>query len=285
MRRRLILPFLVLTAALAGCRGSRSDLVEAELRLKDRQLRELAGERERLASLNEAYETSLRGGPPCPGVGRGGTAPIDVKDIQVGRGTGGIDEDNCQGDEGVQVVLVPRDSDGSPVKATGSARVTLVAITPEGLKTPVSTWEITSGYLKRNWKPGLLSTGYYIALPWQAVPPSEKLRVVVQFQTPDGAVFEGERDIQVRLPHLRPDIATPKPPDPGIIPTTPTAIPAPPQFNPTAPLPPPTPWNVGPELNATPTSRKYPVELGPPARRPPVELGWPEPIYERRVPR
>ncbi len=283
LRRRSIISILLTVVAIAGGCKSRSDLVEAELRLKDRQLREVAEERNRLGALNEAYENSLRGGPPCPQAGRGGSAPVDVKDIQIGRGTGGIDEGRGPGDEGIQVIIVPRDGDGSAVKAPGSARVTAIQVSPEGLKTPLSTWEVSAPYLRRNWKTGLLSSGYYVALPWQIMPMSEKLRIVVQFQTPDGAMFESERDIQVRLTHLRGE-QLPKPLDPDIIPApagpigvptafpavpsgVPTAIPAPHQFDPTAPLPPPTPWNAGPELGGPTTSLKLPATLGKPHGR------------------
>jgi hypothetical protein len=143
----------------------------------------------------------------------------------------------------------------------------------------------------------LLSSGYFISLPWLAVPPSEKLRIVAQFQTADGAVFEAERDVQVRLPHLRPD-APAKPLDPGIIPSSPASlafpqtgptfppaaptgspapIPAPPKFDPTAPLPPPTPWHGGPELPGPSVSAKFPARLIAPVPRAPVVLGRPQP--------
>lgn len=269
LRRRLIVSILLTATALAGGCKSRSDLVEAELRLKDRQLREVAEERNRLCALNEAYENSLRGGPPCPQVGRGGSAPVDVRGVEVGRGTGGIDECRGPGDEGIQVIIVPKDGDGSAVKAPGSARVTAIQVSPEGLKAPLSTWDVSATYLRRNWKTGLLSSGYYVSLPWQVLPMSEKLRIVVQFQTPDGAMFEAERDIQVRLPHLRSEPA-PKPLDPGIIPApagpigVPTLIPAPPQFDPTAPLPPPTPWTGGPDIGGSTTSQNSPATLGTP---------------------
>jgi hypothetical protein len=270
LRRRLIISILLTATALAGGCKSRCDLVEAELRLKDRQLREVAEERNRLCALNEAYENSQRGSPPCPQVGRGGSASVNVKDIEVGRGTGGIDEGRGRsGDEGIQVVIVPRDGDGSAVKAPGGARVTAVQVSPEGLKTPLSTWDVSPPYLCRNWKTGLLSSGYYVSVPWQVLPTSEKLRIVVQFQTPDGAMFEAERDIQVRLPHLHAEPA-PKPLDPGIIPApagpvgVPTLIPAPPQFDPTAPLPPPTPWTAGPDVGSPTISQKPLATLGKP---------------------
>src|SRR5438876_5875311 len=95
MARRLAVWLIALSlAGAAGCR-SRSDLVEAELRTKDRQLRETQGELMRAETMNEALEYTLRdqraaGLPVC----RPGAGPLGlVKDIQLGRGTGGIDED------------------------------------------------------------------------------------------------------------------------------------------------------------------------------------------------
>lgn len=242
-------------AITAGCRG-RSDLIEAELRTKDRMLRCLTEENQRLGSLTEAFANTVAGQPSCPPAR--GSVQSRVADIQVGRGTGGLDEDKCQGDEGLLVVIVPRDADGTAIKADGSARVTAMQIAPEGLKSPLSTWEVTPGNLRRNWRSGLLSTGYFIALPWQFIPMTEKLRVVVQFQTPDGAVFEAERDIQIRLPHAPQGVAPP-----GL-----SSPPAPAPFE-GGSLPPPTPL-PGPSI-----SQKPAVDLMPPVPRPPVMLGPP----------
>jgi hypothetical protein len=285
MRRHWKISFILCCAALvAGCRG-RSDLVEAELRYKERELRELSAERARLAELNSAYENSLRGPANCPpGVGHGGNVQHHVKDVQVARGTGGLDEDKCPGDEGLLVVIAPRDVDDSIIKATGQARVTALQLTPEGLKLPLSTWDVSSTYLRRNWKTGLLSSGYYVPLPWQVVPQSDRLRVVVQFQTPDGAFFEAERDVQVRLPHAPPagtnmPAGVTPPPIPAInydgpmppLPTGPAVFPSQP---PPAPLPFPTP--EGPSVNSA--SFKHNLDLLParlwrPTPRAPVELG------------
>lgn len=269
LRRRMIIAICITAVALAaGCR-SRSDLVEAELRVKDRQLRELSCERDRLSALNDAFANTLRNGPARPQSGGGGGSFTDVKGIDIGRGTGGIDDDNCSGDEGILVVIVPRDSDGSAVKANGQARVTALQVSPGGLKAPLSQWDVSPAYLRRNWKTGLLSSGYFVSLPWQTVPMTEQLKIVVQFQTLDGAWFEADRVIQVRLPHLRGE-PPPKPLDPGIMPSppaqigVPTLIPAPQQFDPTAPLPAPTPWSTGPNIESQATSQKLPVSLGRP---------------------
>src|SRR5204862_7427091 len=108
----------LLTAA--GCRNGRSELVEAELRARDRELRELRGELWRCEAVNEALENTVKAQPCTQPVLRPGAGPLgQVKDVQLGRGTGGIDEDKVPGDEAIQVVLVPRDIDASPVKAPG----------------------------------------------------------------------------------------------------------------------------------------------------------------------
>jgi hypothetical protein len=182
------------------------------------------------------------------------------------------------------VVIAPRDGEESVIKAAGQARITALQLTPEGLKLPLSTWDVSAAYLRRNWRTGLLSSGYYVAVPWQVVPQCDKLRIVVQFQTPDGAFFEAERDIQIRLPHApaqgtsmpagvsppcaAPMVDGPLPP----LPTGPDVFPAQP---PPAPLPFPTP--DGPSVNSASNYWPFqgPAQLWRPVPRPPVVLGPP----------
>jgi hypothetical protein len=203
MRWPTVSVFAIALFAAGGCR-SRSDLVEAELRTKDRQLRETRGELMRAESMNEALENTLKD-QRCadpqqgyPASQRTGGAS-QVKDIQLGRGTGGIDEDKVPGDEGLQVVLVPRDADASAIKASGSLRVTALEITPEGLKIPLSTWDVSATQLRRTWRSGLLSTGYFVNLPWQKAPMNERMRVVATFMPLEGGAFEAEKDVTIHL--------------------------------------------------------------------------------------
>lgn len=198
--RRWLLLCLGLLLGLTGCR-SRSDLVEAELRTRDRELREARG---RLASTEIfalAMERELRDTrqcqPPGAAVSTGGQ-PV-LKSVEVGRQTSGYDDDRIPGDEGIQVVVVPRDTDGHAVKATGSLRVTLFDITAENQKLLLSVHEVPAVELHRMWQNGLLNTGYFVKLPWKVVPHSEKLRVVVEFAATDGRTFENERDVTIRL--------------------------------------------------------------------------------------
>ena len=245
--RRPLVPLLALALVAAGCR-SRCDLVEAELRTKDRELRELKGELLRSATMNEALENTLREQRYAqPHLRPGGGPHAQVKDIQLGRGTGGIDEDKVPGDEGLQVVLIPRDVDGSPIKAPGNLKVTAVEITPEGLKVPLSTWDVSATQLRRSWRNGLLSTGYFVTLPWQKIPSTERLRVVATFMPLEGGVFEAERDVTVHLPYGAPQHPPAAPPA-GLAPPVPAGptVPAAPPVGPpprtdTPTLPPPEP--------------------------------------------
>ncbi|MFL5330952.1 MAG: hypothetical protein ACJ8C4_18820 [Gemmataceae bacterium] len=252
MQRLSTLWLVIAVAAFAGCRG-KSDLVEAELRVKDRQLREVRSELDRSAMLNEAYENSLREQRFVVPRGPGQMHAV-VKEVQIGRGSGGIDEDRHPGDEGILLVIVPLDTDGSAVKVSGTLHITALQITPEGLKVPLSSWDVSGAYLMRNWRSGLLSTGYYVSLPWQVVPCYEKLRVIATFTTTDGAVFEAERDLGIHLGPIDPN----KPPTAGpniLPPPTPTTDPktAPNPTTPPGALPPPVPAAGSPNA---PTSWK-----------------------------
>lgn len=244
--------FLLVAAAVFpafGCRNigkpdTKYDLLTAEIRTRDRELAECRGELQQLRLTSDAYRRQLQGGSaaPCPAGPDahpvGSTPALPLKDITLGGGTGGVDADGEPGDESFQVVIVPRDDDGSPVKLPGRASVSAFEITREGLKLPIGRWEITPEQIRRTWKNGLFTTGYFVPLQWDKSPGTDRIRSVVRFTTLDGREFEAEKDSPiVPLGGVRP----PAPPrgDPLPVP--------PPRKDPTIPpadvpeLPPPTP--------------------------------------------
>lgn len=192
----------VLFALSTGCRSNnRYDLIEAELRTRERELADTKAALEQSRNLLRAYETAQRPGPmpgPQPGAGGGG-AFYPVKQIELARGTGGVDEDGAPGDEGLMVVIAPRDEDGSAIKVPGRALVAAWEISPAGLKTPIGSWEIPADKLRASWKSGLISTGYFVAVPWQNLPSSDRVRVAVRLTTTDGRAFEADRDVSVKV--------------------------------------------------------------------------------------
>lgn len=196
---------------LCGCRtNQKSALTEAELRTREREVRELQSDLRRAETMNQAMARELTDrrtctAAPCPpssAVVDGPAAMMSgmVKEVLLGRGTGGVDEDGWPGDEALMVVVVPQDVDGQAVKVPGSLVVIVFEITSDGLKVPLDRWDVAPLTLQRNWRSGLFSTGYFITLPWKRWPASEKLRVVVQFTTlANGRVLEADRDVKIKL--------------------------------------------------------------------------------------
>jgi hypothetical protein len=210
----------ILSAALcllpSACKpNKRYDLIEAELRTRERELLETRAALEQARNLNRAYvqqHQQSAAGPAPP------NAPvyIPVKDITLARGTGAVD-DGVPGDGGLMVVVVPRDEDGSPVKVPAGVQIAAWEITPAGLKTPIGNWTLPPEKVRPMWKTGFISTGYFIAVPWQTYPGTERVRIAVRLTTLDGRAFEADKDIFLR-PALAPRV------DPGgVPPSTPVA--------------------------------------------------------------
>lgn len=209
-RGRNFLVFLsaVAVISLVGCHTG-AELVEAELRRKEREneqlsqklrdceceVRLLQGEYERLLrDLRSAGKVEARG-------------LVYLKGITLGRLTGGLDDDpDCPGDDALLVVLEPRDLDDQVVKVPGHVHVDAYEITPQGLKQPLSGWDIPARELRGQWETPLFgSPAYRLVLRWKVLPHYDRLRVVVRFTTLDGQMFETDRDVTIRLPRRDPD--------------------------------------------------------------------------------
>lgn len=205
-----------------GCApNKRYDLIEAELRTRERELADTRAALERAQNLNRAYaqQSSAASNPVPP---PSAPAFVPVKEIGLARGTGGVDEDGAPGDEGLMVVVVPRDEDGAAVKVPARVRVAAWEVTPAGLKNPIGDWDVPAEKVRPTWRSGFVSTGYFVALPWQTYPATEKVRIAVRLTTLDGRAFEADRDIFVK-PTPRADVppAGPVVPAPGSPPAGP----------------------------------------------------------------
>lgn len=255
--RRLAVGGIVCALFTSGCRTNQKyELIEAELRTRERELADARAALAQSQNLLRAYEASQRtahtpGAQPAGGSG----APLEVKEIAIARGTGGVDEDGAPGDEGLLVVIVPKDDDGSAVKVPGRAVIAAWETTPAGLKNPIGSWDIPADKLRRSWKSGLISTGYFVAVPWQTLPANDRVRVAVRLTTADGRAFEADRDVSVKPP---------LPPRGGGGPPVPT-IPRPPGGRMPLfpdPLPPGTPSGIPPGTEELPPPAPFEGERG-----------------------
>src|SRR5438445_1221378 len=83
----------VASLLLTGCRSNnRYDLIEAELRTRERELADTRAQLDQSRNLLRSYEAAQQRGAPAP-AGAGVFLPL--KEIAIGRGTGGIDGDGA----------------------------------------------------------------------------------------------------------------------------------------------------------------------------------------------
>ena len=252
---------LAISLVFTGCKpNKRYDLLEAELRTRERELAETRAALDRSRTLNLAFQQSQGPsypGGPVPVAGSGGGCP--VREIALARGTGGVDDDGLPGDESLMVVIVPSDEDRSAVKVPGRATVAAWEVSPNGLKQPIGTWEISADQLRPTWRSGLIATGYFVPLQWQTFPTTTRVRIAARLTTTDGRVFETDRDVNVN-------------PVPQAIPAVPAVLPYP--AAPGVPYPAPPPGLREPVLPGT-VPPGVPSVLPPGVEELPPPMGLP----------
>jgi hypothetical protein len=250
--------FLFACACSGGCQRN-CQFVEMALRARECELRETREQLHQSRLLNEALLQELQTFKQAPvAAASGDKSSPTIKDIVIGRQSGGVDDDPTPGDEALQVVVEPRDLNGKVVRAAGTVEIIATEIGPKGVQTPLSTWEMPADQLRLTWRHGLLSTGYFVVFPWKDWPSTNKLHVVARLTLPEGRVLEASRDVSIRLTKNPPRRLDVPPPD--------------------ADLPPPRPAEVeGPEIRNKPVAPM--ADWQRTVERPPVAtLLLPEPV-------
>ncbi|EAQ82304.1 hypothetical protein DSM3645_01280 [Blastopirellula marina DSM 3645] len=125
-----------------------------------------------------------------------------VTAIQINpRLSGGYDFDKKPGDEGVMVVIEPRNRNGQYVDETGQLSVVVLDPAREGKDAYVARWDFDSIDAQAKMKRSLLGKGIHLQLPWTAgYPEHETLVLFVRYETPDGRKLEQKKEIRVQLP-------------------------------------------------------------------------------------
>jgi hypothetical protein len=243
--RALVLLPLLAPLLSAGCRQAnrRMEPLEADNRKKECEIRELRERLDHAEAVNNGLMREVYGAQavPLPRAASAKapdvTAPaVGLKEIALGRGTGGIDEDKLPGDEALHINLEPRDVDNHVTKVPGTLQIFVFEVKPEGTKVPIGSWEIPPEKLRHLWKPGLFSNGYVIVLPWQKCPTTKKVRVVARFTLSNGRVFEADKDVAIKPPQIPPPPQSPQhgapmpteePPGPNLVPERESPLPLP----------------------------------------------------------
>src|SRR5207249_2710810 len=109
-------------------------------------------------------------------------------------------------------------------------RIEAIEIGPNGVKRSLSAWDVSNDQLRLTWREGLLSTGYFVVLPWQKWPSANRLRVAARLTLDDGHTFEADKDVTIRMAG-RPQTAPARPrlvePPVPVVPPDPTPLPKP----------------------------------------------------------
>jgi hypothetical protein len=213
LRLSSLLLLALLVPLVSGCRpNKRYDLIEAELRSRERELSDARAQLEQAKNLNRAYVQQAQ--PHATPVGANTPVYIPVKEIALARGTGGVDEDGITGDEGLMVVVAPKDEDGAAIKVPARVDIAAWEITSAGIKNSIGVWSLPAEKVRPTWRSGFISSGYFVAVPWQTYPGNEKVRVAVRLTTLDGRAFEADKDITVKVcqtPRIGPPALPPLP--------------------------------------------------------------------------
>jgi len=117
--------------------------------------------------------------------------------------TGGIGNGGQHGDEGLLVVVEPRDFSGNIVNAPGDISVALLDPALTGEQARLARWDFvvaqTQGMIRTGSQQGI-----HLRLPWTSTPAHDRLKVFVRYTTRDGRKLQAERLIAVALNDLPP---------------------------------------------------------------------------------
>lgn len=112
--------------------------------------------------------------------------------------TGGYDADGKPGDEGVLVVIEPRDARGKYVPLAAPISIAVLDPKQSGGGRRIATWKFDTAETTAHLKKSLFGRGIHIELPWPNQPPQqERLVIRAQYETIDGRRLEAQRTIYI----------------------------------------------------------------------------------------
>lgn len=129
--------------------------------------------------------------------------PIDgrVTHLFLHPSSGGVDFDPRPGDDGVRIVLEPRNRQDQFVSQPGAISIALLDPTKQGDAARVALWNFGSDAVGKKISRSGEDRGVVLQLPWPAKAPDQaKLRLFVRYVTPDGRQLRQERDVFITTP-------------------------------------------------------------------------------------
>ncbi|MGD9127490.1 MAG: hypothetical protein PVH19_08945 [Planctomycetia bacterium] len=127
--------------------------------------------------------------------------------------TGGVNADSQKGDEGLFVVVEPRDGQGHLVPAAGP--ISLIAFDPAlpKEKAQVARWDFSEKELAAQFRRSGSAEGFHLEVRWPDMPPRhEHLKLFVRYVTADARKLYAQAPVRVALmPKKNTIVARPEP--------------------------------------------------------------------------
>ncbi len=112
--------------------------------------------------------------------------------------TGGADLDDRPGDDGVSVVIEPRNAAGQYVAVAGELSIVVLDPALQGEAARVARWDFTVHETREMMTQSAFGKGVHLRLPWPNQPPANtQLHVFVRYTSADGSRLEVDREIFV----------------------------------------------------------------------------------------
>lgn len=128
-----------------------------------------------------------------------------VETIQLNpRLTHGVDFDGVPGDDGISVLIEPRNRSGGFVPETG--RISIVLLDPDqadDAAARIARWDFEADSIRKFLQTDSLDSGVLLRLPWQdKIPDRKRLHLFVRYLTEDGRKLETDRQIEIESADL-----------------------------------------------------------------------------------
>ncbi len=152
-------------------------------------------------------EPMLDGTPAAPSAGDFPTTHGELVDPRVThiylnpRLTGGADLDGRPGDDGISVVIEPRNAAGQFVAVAGALSIVVLDPALQGEAARVARWDFTVHETREMMTESVFGKGIHLRLPWpNQAPTNAKLHLFVRYTAADGSRLEADREIFVEPP-------------------------------------------------------------------------------------
>lgn len=127
--------------------------------------------------------------------------------------TCGTDFDHAPGDDGLTVLIEPRNGANQYVPLAGTVSVVVLDPKKNGEDARIARWDFSPAETAEKLQQGT-NHGIQLKLPWPAKPPENaRLDVFVRYESPEGKKLQAEKEVIVALPGQFSQRWTPRPAD------------------------------------------------------------------------